>query len=133
MPRNHESAMSHNRSNRSNGQRHPVQRNRRNVLTVAGIAFASILASFTEPALAQQPATAIGEIDAVPAHPATMNSVEFKNGSLKLAGNLYLPEGFDAGKKYAAIVVVHPGGGVKEQIAGLYAKMLAEQGFVTLA
>ena len=69
----------------------------------------------------------------VPAGKATMKNIEFKNGSLKMAGNLYLPEGFDAGKKYAAIAVVHPGGGVKEQIAGLYAKMLAEQGFVTLA
>lgn len=63
----------------------------------------------------------------------TIKSIQFKNGSLKMAGNLYLPGGFDAGRKYAAIVVVHPGGGVKEQTAGLYAQKLAEQGFVTLA
>lgn len=50
-----------------------------------------------------------------------------------MAGNLYLPRGFDSGRKYAAIVVVHPGGGVKEQTAGLYAQKIAEQGFVTLA
>ena len=50
-----------------------------------------------------------------------------------MAGNIYLPKGFTPGSKYAAIVVVHPGGGVKEQTAGLYAKSLAEQGFVTLA
>lgn len=61
-----------------------------------------------------------------------MKSAEFRNGSLRIAGNLYLPEGFDPNGKYAAIVVEHPGGGVKEQIAGLYATMLAEQGFVTL-
>ena len=47
--------------------------------------------------------------------------------------HLYLPAGFDANKKYPAIVTVHPGGGVKEQVAGLYAQKLSEQGFVTLA
>ncbi|MES2459192.1 MAG: alpha/beta hydrolase [Armatimonadota bacterium] len=64
---------------------------------------------------------------------ASIKSVTFKNGALKMAGNLYLPAGFDAAKKYATLVVVHPGGGVKEQAAGLYAKRLSEQGFVTLA
>ena len=49
------------------------------------------------------------------------------------SGNLYLPPNFNEKEKYAAIVVVHPGGGVKEQAAGLYAKLLAEQGFVMLA
>jgi hypothetical protein len=50
-----------------------------------------------------------------------------------MAGNLYLPPGFDPDGSYAAIVTVHPGGGVKEQTAGLYAGKLAEQGFVALA
>ena len=62
-----------------------------------------------------------------------IKSIQFKNGALKMAGNLHLPAGFDAGRKYAAIVVVHPGGGVKEQTAGLYARKLAEQGFIALA
>lgn len=63
----------------------------------------------------------------------TVQAVTFKKDNLNLAGNIYLPAGFDKAKKYAAIVVVHPGGGVKEQTAGLYAQQLAENGFVTLA
>ncbi len=62
-----------------------------------------------------------------------MQSVKFKNRDILMAGNLYLPTGFDEGQKYPAIISVHPGGGVKEQTAGVYAKLLAEQGFVTLA
>lgn len=62
-----------------------------------------------------------------------VKSVKFKNGPIMLAGNVYFPEGFSASRKYSAIVVVHPGGGVKEQTAGLYAQKLSEQGFVTLA
>jgi hypothetical protein len=62
-----------------------------------------------------------------------MKSIQFKNGAITMAGNLHLPEGFDTAGHYAAIVVVHPGGGVKEQTAGLYAQRLAEQGFVALA
>lgn len=62
-----------------------------------------------------------------------MQTVSFKNGDIDMAGNVYLPVGFDSSKQYAAIVVVHPGGGVKEQTAGEYARMLAEQGFVALA
>ncbi|MED1644465.1 alpha/beta hydrolase [Brevibacillus agri] len=50
-----------------------------------------------------------------------------------MAGDLYLSARFDESKQYPAIVTVHPGGGVKEQTAGLYAQKLAEQGFVALA
>lgn len=63
----------------------------------------------------------------------TVQPVTFKNSNLKMAGNVYLPAGFNKSKKYPAIVVVHPGGGVKEQTAGLYAQKLAEFGFVALA
>ena len=53
--------------------------------------------------------------------------------NIKIAGELYKPNNFDTGKKYPAIIVVHPAGGVKEQVAGLYAQKLSEQGFITLA
>ena len=62
-----------------------------------------------------------------------MKSIKFRNGSIEMAANLFLPEGFSESKKYPAIAVAHPGGGVKEQTAGLYASKLAEEGFVTLA
>lgn len=75
-------------------------------------------------------------------HPTTvaeginaMNSqkVSFQNGTVKMAANLYLPPNFDSAKKYPAIVVSHPWGGVKEQTSGLYAQLLAKRGFITLA
>ncbi|RQB63995.1 alpha/beta hydrolase [Pseudomonas aeruginosa] len=62
-----------------------------------------------------------------------MQGVQFKNRTLVMAGNLYPPPAFSEGQKYPAIISVHPGGGVKEQTAGTYARLLAEQGFVTLA
>ncbi len=63
----------------------------------------------------------------------TVRGVEFMNNEIRMSGNVYYPKDFSEGGKYPAIVVVHPGGGVKEQAAGLYAQKLAEQGFVTLA
>lgn len=52
---------------------------------------------------------------------------------LDIAANLYTPAHFDETKRYPAIVVAHPNGGVKEQVSGLFAQKLAEAGFVTLA
>ncbi len=62
-----------------------------------------------------------------------MQEVAFSNHGIEIAAHLYLPEGFDAAKQYPALVSVHPAGGVKEQVAGLYAKRLAEHGYVALA
>ncbi|WP_019925131.1 alpha/beta hydrolase [Nocardia sp. BMG111209] len=62
----------------------------------------------------------------------TTIGVTFDSTGLTLAGNLYLPGAPVAGPR-PAIVVGHPGSGVKEQAAGGYARRLAEQGFVTLA
>jgi fermentation-respiration switch protein FrsA (DUF1100 family) len=59
-------------------------------------------------------------------------NVTFDSAGLKIAGHLYTPGDGGAGPR-PAIVVGHPGSGVKEQAAGLYAQRLAGQGFVTLA
>jgi fermentation-respiration switch protein FrsA (DUF1100 family) len=58
--------------------------------------------------------------------------VKFDSAGIEIAANLYLPDG--AGDRpLPAIVVGHPGTGVKEQAAGLYASLLAERGFITIA
>lgn len=65
-----------------------------------------------------------------------MQSITFQNlngQGITMAANIHLPVGFNASQKYPAIVVTHPGGGVKEQTAGLYASKLAENGFVAIA
>ena len=61
-------------------------------------------------------------------------NVSFNNQyKMKMAGNLFLPRQMKEGKRYAAIIVGHPMGAVKEQSANLYATKMAERGFVTLA
>jgi fermentation-respiration switch protein FrsA (DUF1100 family) len=59
--------------------------------------------------------------------------VIFKKFDLNIAGLLFLPKNFDENKKYPAIVITHPGGGVKEQCSSLYAKNMADAGYVALA
>ena len=60
-------------------------------------------------------------------HPVT-----YMLNGLKIAANVYTPAGYAANKKYPAVVVAHPNGGVKEQVAGLYAQRLAELGYITI-
>ncbi|MGE0021908.1 MAG: alpha/beta hydrolase [Draconibacterium sp.] len=59
--------------------------------------------------------------------------VNYKLNGIEIAANIYTPANFDPSKKYAAVVVAHPNGGVKEQVAGLYAQRLAESGYVAIA
>jgi uncharacterized protein len=59
--------------------------------------------------------------------------VTFKNRyGIKLVGDLYTPKSV-GNKKLPAIVLSGPFGAVKEQSSGLYANIMAERGFVTLA
>lgn len=65
-----------------------------------------------------------------------MPNVTFKNlngQGVTMAAIINFPAGFDESMKYPAVVVSHPGGGVKEQAAGLYAKKLAENGLIAIA
>lgn len=61
-----------------------------------------------------------------------IKSVKYKLNGLDIAANVYTPANYDPKKKYPAVVVAHPNGGVKEQVAGLYAQRLAEQGYITI-
>jgi hypothetical protein len=59
--------------------------------------------------------------------------VAFPNHFTSMAGTLFFPPNMENAKKYPALVVIHPFGGVKEQTAGTYARKMAEKGYVTLA
>jgi len=62
-----------------------------------------------------------------------IHPVSYKLAGIDIAANVYTPAGYDASKKYPAVVVAHPNGGIKEQTAGLYAQRLAEAGYITIA
>jgi uncharacterized protein len=62
-----------------------------------------------------------------------IHPVTYKLNGIDISANVYTPAGYDPSKKYAAIVVAHPNGGIKEQTAGLYAQHLAEKGYITIA
>lgn len=67
------------------------------------------------------------EVRKVNIHPVT-----YKIKEITIVANVYTPANYDASKKYPAVVIAHPNGGVKEQVAGLYAQRLAEQGYITI-
>lgn len=74
-----------------------------------------------------------------------IHRVNYKVDGIDVVANVYTPAGYtEKGSLtpshspkgeggYAAIVVAHPNGGSKDQVAGLYAQKLAEAGFVTIA
>lgn len=65
-----------------------------------------------------------------------MSHVTFPNRNgqgITMAAIIHFPADFNASQRYPAVVVSHPGGGVKEQTAGLYAAKLAEQGLIAIA
>lgn len=62
-----------------------------------------------------------------------IHPVSYKLQGLEIAANIYTPANYDSTKKYPALVVAHPNGGVKEQVAGLYAQQLAAKGYIVIA
>ncbi|MGW4485402.1 alpha/beta hydrolase [Amycolatopsis sp. NPDC004368] len=61
----------------------------------------------------------------------TRIDVTFDSSGIRIAGHLHSPDSADGPRP--AVIVGHPGSGVKEQAAGRYAARLAEHGFVALA
>lgn len=61
-----------------------------------------------------------------------IHPVTYKLNGLDIVANVYTPANYDPKKNYPTLVVAHPNGGVKEQVAGLYAQRLAEQGYITI-
>ncbi|MEU5385205.1 alpha/beta hydrolase [Kitasatospora cineracea] len=59
-------------------------------------------------------------------------TVSFDSAGIPIAAHLYTPDAPGSGRR-PALVVGHPGTGVKEQTSGTYARRMAEQGFVALA
>lgn len=66
--------------------------------------------------------------DKVNVHPIT-----YELNGIKIAANVYTPADYDSAKKYPAVTVAYPNGGVKEQVSGLFAQRLAELGYITVA
>jgi fermentation-respiration switch protein FrsA (DUF1100 family) len=62
-----------------------------------------------------------------------IHRVSYTLNGLEIAANVYTPANFNPAEKYPAVVVAHPNGGVKEQVAGLFAQRLAEMGYIAIA
>jgi fermentation-respiration switch protein FrsA (DUF1100 family) len=103
------------------------------VMSIADINISN--AQTTQKEVKQNPYTLVyegaitkNEVGKVNIHPVT-----YKIKEITIVANVYTPANYDASKKYTAVVIAHPNGGVKEQVAGLYAQRLAEQGYITIS
>jgi len=60
------------------------------------------------------------------------NRIYFMSQGFKLAGDLYLPNGFDYEKKYPTVIYTRPGTQVKEQTGATYGSKLSAKGYAFL-
>lgn len=61
-----------------------------------------------------------------------IHPVNYKINDITIVANVYTPADYAPSHSYPVIVIAHPNGGVKEQVSGLYAQRLAEQGYITI-
>lgn len=71
-----------------------------------------------------------------------LTPITYMKYGIEIRANLYAPADYPAqalndehelDKTWPAVVVSHPNGGVKEQVSGLFAQHLADQGYIALA
>lgn len=95
----------------------------------------TIIAQTTQRSAKQNPYTLVyeGAITENVKSKVNIHPVTYRLNGIDIAANVYTPANYDPSKKYPAVVVAHPNGGVKEQACGLYAQRLAESGFITIA
>lgn len=84
-------------------------------------------------ALALAAASAIALAGAAAASEIRTERVTFESGGETLVGTLYIPEGVNARNQAPGVVVTGAWMTIKEQMPSLYAREMAERGFVALA
>ena len=62
-----------------------------------------------------------------------IHAIKYPYRDFFAVANVYTPAGYDPNGSYPAVVVAHPNGGMKDQVAGNYAQKLAENGYIALA